>query len=287
MKIVAITAAMVLAGAMSLRANEPSSADDKAPPTTEGKVDVMHHLADGPDLEIPLVPFLGHIQLPAPFTKVRVWMILSALTLIAVFALARSGMGLVPSGLYNLVESLVAFVRDDIAVKNIGHHHARAFTPYLLTVFFFILTCNLLGLMPGGVTVTGNINVTATLAVMTLFVTQLSGMKVYGVAGHLKNLIPAGIPAWLLPVMVIVEVMGVLAKPFALCVRLFANMTAGHVIILSLLGLIFSLGLAFAPVSIAFSLFIFLLELLVAFLQAYIFTMLTALFIGMSVHVSH
>lgn len=250
-------------------------------------VDVLGHLGNGPCLEVPLLPFLGVYELPAGLTKVSVWMVLSALTLVVLFAIARTGMGLVPKGLYTLLEALVVFVRDEIAIKNIGHHHGRAFTPYLLTVFFFILTCNFLGLLPGGVTVTGNINITATLAVMTLFMTQASGIKQYGLIGHCKNLVPPGIPLLLLPLMIVVEIMGVLAKPFALAVRLFANMTAGHVIILSLLGLIFSMSVWMAPVSIAFSLFIFLLELLVAFLQAYIFTMLTSLFIGMSVHVSH
>lgn len=250
-------------------------------------LDVMHHIANGQEMEVPLLPFLGAIHLPPGVTKVHVWMTFAALTLIAVFAIARRGAGIVPKGLYNLLEALVVFVRDEIAEKNIGHHHGRQFTPFLLTVFFFILTCNLLGLLPGGVTATGNINVTATLAVITLLTMQVSGIQQYGFFGHFKNLVPSGVPLWLLPIMIPVEILGVLAKPFALAVRLFANMTAGHVIILSLIGLIFTIGTFFSPVSIAFALFIFLLELLVAFLQAYIFTMLTALFVGMSVHASH
>lgn len=249
------------------------------------KVDVIHHIANGPHLEYPLLPFLGHVTLPPPLTKVSVWMVISSLVLIGVMLLARRGRGMVPRGLYNLIESLVLFVRDEISIKNIGEHHAHRFTPYLLTVFFFILTSNLLGLLPGGVTVTGNINVTAALALLTLGMMQLSGIREFGVIGHFKNLVPHGVPAWLTPIMIVVELMGMLAKPFALCVRLFANMTAGHVIILSLLGLIFTFGTAWMGlVSVPFALFIFFLELLVAFLQAYIFTMLTALFIGMSVH---
>jgi F-type H+-transporting ATPase subunit a len=249
-------------------------------------VDIVSHVANGPCLEIPLLPFLGVIKLPPYLSKVSVWLMISAAVLIGLFALARRGMDVVPKkGLYNLLESLVVFVRDEIAVKNIGEHHARAYTPYLLTVFFFILTCNLIGLVPGGVTVTGNINITATLALFTLVLMQASGIREHGLVGHFRNLVPHGVPVWLLPLMAVVEVMGVLAKPFALAIRLYANMTAGHVVIASLLGLIFSFGtLLIAPVSVGFALFIFVLELLVAFLQAYIFTMLTALFISMSVH---
>jgi F-type H+-transporting ATPase subunit a len=262
----------------------PGEAAPADPCHHAGGFDVLGHLANSRCLEMPLVPFRV-FTLPPGLTKVSVWILISAGVLVLLCALARRGMGLVPRGFYNFLEALVVFVRDEIAVKNLGEHHGRRFTPYLLTVFFFILTCNVVGLVPGGVTVTGNINVTATLALCTLFLMQLSGIREHGLVGHVKNLVPHGIPKWLLVVMIPVEVMGVLAKPFALSVRLFANMTAGHVVILSLLGLIFTFGTAWvSPVSIGFSLFIFLLELLVAFLQAYIFTMLTALFIGMSIH---
>jgi F-type H+-transporting ATPase subunit a len=169
-------------------------------------------------------------------------------------------------------------------VPNIGHEGAR-YVPYLLSTFFFILFCNLLGMVPFGATATGNISVTAGLAIMAFLMVQFSGVRQYGLVSHFKNLVPHGVPAWLIPIMIPVEIIGMLAKPFALCIRLFANMMGGHVVILSLLGLIFIIGSWFViPISVGFALFINLLELLVAFIQAYIFTMLTSLFIGMSVH---
>jgi F-type H+-transporting ATPase subunit a len=155
-------------------------------------------------------------------------------------------------------------------------------------VFFFILFCNLLGLIPFAATATGNVSVTAALAIMSLIMIQVGGIREHGLKHHLQNLIPHGIPSWLLPIMIPVEIMGQFTKPFALCIRLFANMTAGHIVILSFLSMIFILKSIFvSPISVFFALFISLLELFVAFLQAYIFTMLTSLFIGMSIHPQH
>jgi F-type H+-transporting ATPase subunit a len=252
---------------------------------------------DGQEIEL---PYVGTLHLPTlhlgswelPITRHTLMLWASALLLVILFSLARKGSGVVPKGLYNALESVVIYIREEIAVKSIGEPWATRFTPYLLTVFFFILTMNLMGLVPYGHTATGNINVTATLAVMTFVMFVIAGMRQYGVFGYFRNLIPHGVPAFLAPVMLVVELMGLLAKPFALAVRLFANMLAGHMVILSLLGLIFSFSLMFgsgagagvAPVAVAFSLFVYLLELLVALIQAYIFTFLTALFIGMSVH---
>ncbi len=149
--------------------------------------------------------------------------------------------------------------------------------------------CNLLGLVPWGATATGNIGVTAALAGMAFLMIQWAGIREYGVIGHFKNLIPSGLPAWLLPIMIPVEILGMFTKPFALCIRLFANMTAGHVVILSLFGLIFILKQVWVGVvlSVPFALFINGIEILVGVLQAYIFTMLTSLFIGMSAHPQH
>jgi len=145
-----------------------------------------------------------------------------------------------------------------------------------------------LGLLPYGSTATSNISVTATLAVISFLFIQIGGMMKNGVFGYFKGLIPHGIPFWLLPIMLVVEILGLFTKPFALAIRLFANMTAGHIVILALIGLIFILHTyVVVPVSISFALFIFLLEILVALLQAYIFTMLSSLFIGMAVHQEH
>jgi len=202
-------------------------------------------------------------------------------------AAARRAKDPVPRGLRGALEVLILFVRDEIGAKCIGKGH-EAYTGYLLTTFFFILTCNLLGLVPGMATATSAISVTAALALIAFVMIQVAGIRNYGIGGHLKNLVPHGLPPAILPIMIPVEILGMLTKPFALCVRLFANMTAGHVVILSLIGLIFILGhVAVAAVAVPFALFIYVLELLVAFIQAFIFTLLTALFIGMSAHPAH
>lgn len=161
-------------------------------------------------------------------------------------------------------------------------------TPLLATMFFFILTCNLMGLIPLFGTATGNISVTASLAIITFLTTQTMGMVKNGVLGYWKSLVPHGIPFPLLFIIVPIEIFGLFTKPFALAMRLFANMIAGHTVIFALLGLIIALGTVLvSPFSIGFAVFINLLELLVAFIQAYIFTMLSSLFIGMAMNPEH
>ena len=195
-----------------------------------------------------------------------------------------------PSGMLSFVEPLVLFVRDDIVKPNLGHNYKK-FLPYLLTLFFFILVNNLLGLLPGAANVTGNIAVTLVLSFITLLVTNFSANKSYW--GHIFK--PPGVPLALMPIMIPIELVGVFTKPFALMIRLFANISAGHIIILSLISLIFmaqsGLGTAGAfglsPVSVLFVLFMYFIEILVAFLQAYIFTLLTSLFIGLATTEAH
>ncbi len=190
----------------------------------------------------------------------------------------------VPTGLANALEVIVVFVRDDIVMGAIGEK-GKKLLPYFLTLFFFVLFSNLIGLIPYTSTPTGNINVTAALAIIAFFVIQISGIVDHGFAGYFRGLMPPHIPLFVVPVMVIVEVLGLFTKPFALCVRLFANMSAGHIVIFSLLGLIFIFhSVLIAPISIAFAVFISLLEILVGLIQAYIFTMLTALFVGLAIH---
>lgn len=223
-------------------------------------------------------------------SKQTMFLFISALLLIlAVLGLShRNQAQLVPKGTAaNIMESLVLFVRDELAVKNIGKQEAGRYTPYLLSIFFFILTMNLLGLFPWSATATANIAVTCALALCTFFLTQAASIRAAGVGGYLAHL-TGGVPWWLWPIMVPVEILGLFTKPFALTVRLFANMVAGHVVIFFLLSLTFLLGtLVMVPVGIAFALAIYLLELFVAFLQAYVFTMLSALFIGMGVAMGH
>lgn len=264
-----------------------------------GNVDIggtiLHHITNSNQIEL---PFIGPVTLPhfsdihiagltinlSP-TKHVVMMWLVALLLLLIFTvLARPR--LIPKGLYNFFESIVVYIREEIVRPNFGALTDK-YVNYFLTVFFFILFMNVLGLIPFGSTATGNISVTATLAVCTFLLTQITAIRSQGLLGFLKHL-TAGVHWLLWPIMVPVEVVGLFTKPFALSVRLFANMTAGHVVILSLLGLIFVLKTWYvAPVSVAFALFIYVLELFVAFLQAYIFTLLSALFIGMGIHHAH
>ncbi len=192
-----------------------------------------------------------------------------------------------PKGLAGLLEPIVLFVRDEIAIPNIGEKHYNRYMPYLLTVFFVIWVGNLFGMIPffpfAG-TVTNNILFTGMLALFTLILTVFSGNKHYW--GHIFA--PPGVPAWILPIMIPIELLSVFTKPFALMIRLFANMTAGHIIALSLISMIFIFNSVWvSPVSIIFTVFMQTLELLVAVLQAYVFTLLSALFIGQAVVEEH
>ncbi|MGM0611879.1 MAG: F0F1 ATP synthase subunit A [Bacteroidota bacterium] len=201
-----------------------------------------------------------------------------------------------PKGLQSLLEPLIQFVRYDIGKASIGEHKYERFMPFLFTMFFFIFFANLIGLIPffpGGANITGNISVTLTLALITFLATIFTGNKHYWM--HIFN--TPGVPWWLkfpLPLMPLVEVLGLLTKPFVLMVRLFANILAGHIIILGFISLIFIFGIGSLAVgygvsvlSIAFTVFINFLELLVAFIQAYVFTLLTALYLGDATQEAH
>ena len=225
-----------------------------------------------------------------------VFFVLAALGVLIVARLAIRSYrkGYVPTGLGAAVEAVVVFIRDDVAEKNIGHGDGRKFTPLLCSFFFFILVAALLGLLPFSATSTGNIAVTLGLATISFLAQQYAGISKYGVVHHFTGIVPPGLPAWLLPIMIPVEIISMFTKPFALMIRLFANMLAGHMVITTLLLLIplmakvsAAFGVSMIPVSLGLSLFIMLLEILVAFIQAYIFTLLTAIFIGMYAHPSH
>ncbi len=259
---------------------------------------IIHHITNSNEIEL---PFLGHVHLPhfppvfgvdLSITKHVVMMWIAGLFLLMLFGLAFRRRSLVPSGAANLLEIGVQFVRDEIAIKNLGDKDGRRLSPYLLTVFFFILTCNLLGLVPYAATATGNINVTGSLALGTLVLVQLEGIRRHGALKHFKHMIPGGLPAWMFPVTLLIffiELLGfIVIKPFALMVRLFANMTAGHVAILAFISIVFALqNVLAAGLAVPFALFVYVLELLVALIQAYVFTMLTSLFIGLSLHPAH
>jgi F-type H+-transporting ATPase subunit a len=187
-----------------------------------------------------------------------------------------------PHGFTAMIETVIDFVKNDIVKPNIGEKLTNKILPYFLGIFFFILTMNLLGLLPGGHAATGNLAVTAALAITAFCVIQGVSIWQIGFLNWLKHL-TGGAPIYLAFIMVPIEIIGLLTKPFALTIRLFANMTAGHIIILCLLGLIlYFKSIYIAPAAVGFSLFIYALELLVALLQAYIFTILTAVFVGLA-----
>ena len=202
----------------------------------------------------------------------------------------RNGEGVAsaPKGTQSLLEPVINFVKDEIAKPNLGHKYQK-YLPYLLTVFFFILINNLVGLIPGTANVTGNIAFTMVLAAISFVVILFSTNKHYW--GHIIN---PPVPVGVKPILIPVEILGIFTKPFALMIRLFANMVAGHIIIICLVSLIFifgamskAIGWGFSPLSIAFVIFIYFIEILVAFLQAYIFANLTAVFVGQAFEGGH
>jgi len=264
---------------------------------------IFAHTSDAHVVELPFG--LGEWHLPTGWklfgldispTKHMVFMLAAAALVFLTIWYAgrqverRHARGEAPRGFGAAIEAMVLFVRNDVAVANIGHGGER-FAPYVLTLFFFILYCNLLGLLPWGATPTGNLAVTGALALTAFLTIEISGLRTLGLKGYLKTIVfvppgMKGLGAVLMAlIMTPIEIIGKLVKPFALCLRLFANMTAGHFVVLALLGLIFifaSWGVAVG--SVAFVLFMMLLELLVAFLQAYIFALLTSVFIGLMQH---
>jgi len=262
---------------------------------------IFEHVSDGRDIsfENPITGAtatfilpewkvtLGSTVVDLSLTRHTVFLWFAMVVVIVGVSLAARKRSLVPRGFYSVVEVFVKFVREELAEKNIGKGTGDAYVPFLASMFFIILTANLIGLIPFAATATANINVTVGLSILTFVVTLFAGMRGQGVVGFWTHIVPSGVPAWLYPIMLPVEILSMLTKPFALTIRLFANMVAGHIILFFLIGLIFLLqgvGAYIAPVSVAFATAVYFLELFVALLQAYIFTMLSALFIGMASH---
>jgi F-type H+-transporting ATPase subunit a len=258
---------------------------------------LLEHMKNSNEIEFPFVHFelpqfapvhVGGVTLDLSLTKHVFFLLLGGILLvIAAIATARSyKKSLVPRGFVNLMELIIVFIRDEVALPNMGPGGLK-YMPYLLTTFFYILVMNLSGLVPYGATATGNIMVTAGLAMIAFFVIQLSAIKAHGLKHYLAEL-TGGTPWYLWLIMIPIEILGLFTKPFALCMRLFANMTGGHIVILSLFGLIFMFrSFVVAPVSVLFVVGIYMLELFVAFLQAYVFTMLTSLFMGLGMQQEH
>jgi F-type H+-transporting ATPase subunit a len=228
-------------------------------------------------------------------TKNVVAMLIAVLTILIIgIGMANAytkNRGKAPKGFHNLVEPLILFIRDDVAKPSIGHKTDK-FMPLLLTIFSFIFVNNVFGLIPifpGGANVTGNIAITMVLALVIFLTVNLNGNKYYW-----KHIFLPDVPVWMYVIIIPIEVLGVVLKPFVLMLRLFANITAGHIIILGFFSLIFifgamnqGLGYAVSPLSVAFTVFMGLLEMLVAFLQAFVFTLLSAIYIGMAVEEHH
>ena len=254
---------------------------------------LFDHIKDSHELDIPF----GRVELPhlpvihiagidfdLSITKHVVFLLLSALVVIAIaVSSARSyRKSLVPTGFANAIEAIVLFVRDEIVLPNMGPGGLR-YLPYLLSVFFFILVMNLGGIIPYGASATGNIAVTGGMAFISFVMIQVAAIRSQGIGHYLAHL-TGGVPWFLWPIMIPVEILSLFTKPFALCIRLFANMNGGHLVILSLIGMIFMFrSYAVSPVTLVFVLGINLLEIFVAFLQAYIFTILTSLFMGLGI----
>src|SRR6058998_261638 len=305
--VVAVLLALgALAGRPAAAQGRASASPPPPPPTNE--IDIMAHLGNSHSIELPTwkVPYYKEIELPrlAPIhvdgltidlspTKHAVFLALAAVLVGLVFlytsrVVARAeAAGRPPRGFAAAMEAMALYIRQEVILPNVGPH-GEGYVNYLLTVFFFILTCNLLGLLPWSATPTANIAVTGAMAFVSLAVIEISGMRALGVKGYLGTIfyLPPGLPAALKPAMLVImtpiEIIGKLAKPFALAVRLFANMTAGHVVVLALIGLTFFFQSYL--VGVAASLMatgIMLLELFVAFLQAFVFTLLTSVFIGL------
>ena len=242
---------------------------------------IMHHVHD--HVIYPLHVFGINISI----TKhvLMVW-IAAAILIISIPLIVRSK-ALIPKGPANFIEWIIVFLKDSVIQPFLGDDGYK-FAPYLLTAFFFVITCNLLGLVPMGATATGNISVTAGLALLTLILVQASSIRKNGFTGYIKGFVPPGLPGFVVPIIFVVEVMGMFTKHFALAIRLFANMIAGHLVIFTILGLIFMFKNFFiSPFPILGILFVSLLEILIALIQAYIFTILSAVFIGAAVNPHH
>ena len=239
-----------------------------------------HHLMDHRFQHL----LVGGIDFGLSTHLVMLWVVCAIVT--AVLSLAANSNGV----LRGAVEAVVLYLRDEV-LHSIFHEHTDTYLPYFLTLFFFILTCNLIGLVPGAHAITANITVTAALATCTFLLIQFAGIKEQGPISYVKHIVPGGVPLALWPVLFAIECFGMLAKCISLSIRLFANIIAGHIVSLAFLSLIFifaegskMVGLAVSPAAVGLALFVYTMDVLVAFLQAYIFTMLTALFVGGAVH---
>ncbi|HLF17851.1 MAG TPA: F0F1 ATP synthase subunit A [Candidatus Omnitrophota bacterium] len=244
---------------------------------------MMHHMLDQKTWEL---PFLPPIHLPGFLSVHGVMLIICAVVLFVIFGVLYDKKGGAPRGLTNVLEVFILFIRDQIVKPYLGEEDGRKMTPLFCTFFFFILFLNLLGLIPLFSTATSNINVTAGLALITFCFMIIGAFYKNGVKGFFHALIPSGVPVPVLFLLVPIEIAGLFIKCFALMIRLFANMLSGHIVIIALLGIVILMGAKALPAVILAAL-VYVLELMVAFLQAYIFTLLSAMFMGQLYHPEH
>lgn len=294
---------------LSLRAqeHEGAAAAEHAVPQAEGPVDIITpHITDSRHLEIPwpnahlakeveLPTFapvhIGSLEVDLSPTKHVVFMALAAIIVALVLIISANTSKKQhetighTKGFAGAIEAMALYLRNEVVLPNVGHH-GEAFVPFALTLFFFILVMNLFGMLPWGATATGNVSVTATLAIITAIVVEVAGIRANGL-GYLSTIfywnkeLPLIMRVIMFVVMSPVEMVGKISKPFALTIRLFANMTAGHIVLLALMGLIFTFkSWVITPVPVLMATAISMLELFVAFLQAFIFTLLASVFIG-------
>jgi F-type H+-transporting ATPase subunit a len=307
---------------------QPSHAETAVETAREGfnaGETIIEHVANSP-IDHPLIhlPPVAGIDMSVTKHVLMLWIVASVLFLIVTLTVRRylKQDRLVPSGFMNALEFIVEYIRDEIVRPNVGNKWVNSYTPLLVTLFLFILTANVIGLIPvfdalalinhtvlhvpeesffsrmlhGGVTATGNFNVTAALATVTFITIIVAGSRAHGFLGHWKNLVPHGAPIWLLPLLLPLEVIGMLVRPFALTMRLAANMTGGHIAILAIMSFVFifaeqyggAVGIVVGAIlSVPLGVGISGLEVIVVLVQAYVFTLLSAVFIGMAIHAHH
>ncbi len=289
---------------------------------------ILHHVADSDPVYLFDTNNDG-VKDSFPISKHVIMLLISAVTTLILSLLAtkkyRQNINTKPEGLSQVFEILLDFINKEIVIPNIGEKDSRTWTPVAMTFFVFILTCNLLGLIPffdaigvfghinmpdsqffklmsdGGSTPTGNFSVTVALAIITFFAIIIAGIKKHGFIGHWKNIVPSDVPKPVLIILIPIEIIGMFVKPFALTMRLGANMTAGHIGMLAIFGLPYLLGTpgdlsigqdpsiswGFALIAVILNIGIFFLEIIVSIVQAYVFTLLSTVFIGMAIHAEH
>ena len=276
---------------------------------------IRHHVTNAPISEdsifYPIADFFNSISIPFNKHVLMLWIAATITLIISLWATRRyrKNKTAQPKGISHIYEMLLQFIKEDIILPNIGEKDAKRWTPLVASFFIFILMCNFIGLIPffekvgggGGATATGNFGVTLALATITFFAIIIAGTLKHGFIGHWKNMIPHGVPGPVLIILIPIEIIGMFVKPMALTLRLGANMTAGHIGMLAIFGLPYLIGSpaipsegllpqpswGFAIVAVGLNVGIFFLEIIVSLVQAYVFTLLSSVFIGMAIHAEH